>query len=130
MLGSVEVKAARAARRAALSFGAMICFGVGMAFLTAAAWIYLSMVANSLVAAAVIGAAYMGLGFILLGLSRLRPVPPAAYAAGAGAAAAGVYGPPPPPPTGEPPLTQAFLYGIQAGLSAGRARRAAAKPKE
>lgn len=114
---AIEEKAARAARKTALGAGAAISFLVGAAFLTAAAWIYISAVADTLTAAIVIGAVYVGLAFVLMGFAgaksstsspspdRVRTPPT----------------PAPDDPTADfPPLARAFIVGLQTGANAGR----------
>ncbi|SIT80216.1 phage holin family protein [Pontibaca methylaminivorans] len=115
---SVERKVAQAARRSALGAVAAIAFLVGLAFLTAAAWIAMAEAASTLAAALLIGFAYLALGAILIaaasamGSRHHTPhVPehdrPPSYA----------------PPSGMPPLAQAFLYGMEAGSAAKRRER-------
>lgn len=102
-----------AMQRAAFSAVAGILMLVGLAFLTAAAWIGLATAYSTLVAALVIGCVYMGLGFVLLAMASLRrPLPPPVApavppAAPVGFTAAGLLG--------------AFVQGIGAGIAASAA---------
>jgi len=107
MLEDVKKSASEKARRAGVISAGAVISCVGVAFLTAAAWIYLSAVLDTLLAAMIIGAAYLGVGLIMIGLgaNRKQPVPPAPQPAAA--------------PEG-PPMMQAFMYGLQAGASADR----------
>ena len=43
--------------------------GIGLGFMTAAAWLFLITVTTALSAALIIGAAYLGLGLILIGVA-------------------------------------------------------------
>lgn len=95
--------------------GAALAFVVGIAFLTAAIWIYIAATVDTFTAAIVLGAIYVGLGFILLGLASAR--------AKDGADPAGVKSAPQPdpdPPSNLPPLAQAFMFGMEAGAAAKR----------
>lgn len=58
--------ASRTARSAALGLGALLCFGVGLGFLTVSAWIFLQTLLPPVQVALVIGFVYMGLGMILI----------------------------------------------------------------
>lgn len=58
--------ASRTARSAALGLGALLCFGVGLGFLTVSAWIFLQSFLPVTQVALVIGFAYLGLGLILI----------------------------------------------------------------
>jgi hypothetical protein len=94
-----------AARGAALAVAALLLLA-GIAFLTAAAWIWLARAESALAASLVIGAVYGLAGLVVLGLALRRPQP----------APPPVAPPPPPPP---PPvslsLTEAFLIGWRTG---------------
>lgn len=93
---------------------------IGLAFLTSAAWIYLSDIRSTLFAALVIGGVYTGLGLIMFALaSRDRPVPMAH------------------PTNSEPPaaatpagIIAALMQGLGAGMAAGAAKRAARSESE
>lgn len=67
MLG-IEQKMRGAARKAGCITAGSVLATVGAAFLTGAAWIYLSAELSAFLAALVIGCAYMGVGAIVLAL--------------------------------------------------------------
>jgi hypothetical protein len=119
MFEGLKTKAATTAKRAGLLSGGLLAIAVGAAFLTAAAWIYLANVMDAQMAALIIGGVYAGLGFVMVGLASSggsREEPAAgqkASAHGAGEQGAGA----------QPPLMQAFLQGMQAGVSATQSRR-------
>lgn len=118
MLAQIQERLARGVRRAAYSTGAGICFLVGAAFLTAAAWIYLARTTSPELAALIIGAVWLGFGFILLGLGSAgrapRHAPPVADPHRPPEKEA-----PPSPPSGFG-LAQAFLFGLEAGRGTAR----------
>lgn len=74
----LEHKVAAAARKAGLITASAVLTFVGAAFLTAAAWIYLSAAYSASFAALIIGLVYMGAGVVMLAiaLSNSRPTPP------------------------------------------------------
>ncbi len=117
MFSAVERTVARAARKTVLCASAALSFAVGLAFLTAAAWIVIAVSVNVFVAAMVIGTFYIGVGFVLLGLASARDRdtidPPHAPADAPPQSA---------PPSNLPPLAQAFIFGIEAGAAAKRRR--------
>ncbi|TDT74298.1 hypothetical protein BDE40_3095 [Litoreibacter halocynthiae] len=107
MFDLIEKKAKAAALSIVLSSVGGLSLAAGMAFLTVAAWIFLTAVATPLTAALVIGGFYTGLGLIMMGLSSARStksVPDVRTHA----------------PSEAPPLMQAFLHGVQAGANAQR----------
>lgn len=107
MFDLIEKKAKAAARSIVLSSVGGLSLAVGLAFLTVAAWIFLTAVATPLTAALVIGGVYTGLGLIMMGLSSARSTEPAPVARTHA-------------PSEAPPLMQAFLHGMQAGANAQR----------
>ncbi|MGB8624035.1 MAG: phage holin family protein [Paracoccaceae bacterium] len=113
MLGSFKKSVGRAARQAALAIWAGLFLLVGLGFLTAALWLYLAATQTVLFATVVVGLIYTGLALILLGLARMGGKAPAADER-----------PERPATDGRapfPPVTEAFLFGLDAGLkSAGR----------
>ncbi|UYV38261.1 hypothetical protein N4R57_04005 [Rhodobacteraceae bacterium D3-12] len=121
MLSGIKQTAADAARKAGLLTGGLLCVGVGLAFLTAAAWIYLAATLDALAAASIIGGVYAGLGLILIGVassSGARNAQARAYREALHESEAQHA------PAGEaPPLMQAFLYGMQAGTNASSVTR-------
>ena len=72
MLG-LERKLAQAGRKAASITASAVLILIGAAFLTVAAWIFLSVAQSALFAATVIGTFYVGLGLVILGLGVSRP---------------------------------------------------------
>lgn len=104
--------AARAALRTAMLSGGTICVCVGIGFLTMALWMQLTLLYGAILASLIIGAAYLGVGLVVMGISvakHARDTPAAAEARSDSA----------PVDTGDaPPLVQAFLYGMQAGIKA------------
>ncbi len=112
MLGSLKSKAADTAKRAGLLTGGLLATAVGVAFLTAAAWIYLASVADALTAALVIGAAFVGLGLVLVGVASSGKSHASAHEQQTQFAQTNQHH------AEQPPLMQAFLHGMQAGVSA------------
>jgi len=113
MLEGLKTKAASTARRAGLLSGGLLAIAVGAAFLTAAAWIYLARVMDAQMAALVIGGVYAGLGLVMVGIASsdgARNAPSTQQRAAAQGAGE------------QPPLMQAFLQGMQAGVSATQSR--------
>ena len=109
---SIKQKAAQTAKRAGLmTAGLAICL-VGLGFFTLALWFYLLIEFSPLQAALIIGAAYFGLGLVLIGLGRSsgRQQEPMRKEHVASA------------PDG-PPLVQALMYGIQAGINTSSTKR-------
>ena len=112
MLGKLERKAASAARKTGFAFGGALFFAVGLAFLTAAAWIYLAVTLSLFHAALIIGAAYVGLGLIFFGFASSSGSDHEVQAMKAEM-------PQQPQTRGDaPPLVEAFLFGMQAGMGA------------
>ncbi len=60
--------AARTARKTAFGAGALACLGVGLGFLTAAAWMFLLTQTTPMNAALILGGVYSGVGFVLLAI--------------------------------------------------------------
>ena len=116
MFDAVKQSAARAARKTALSVGALIALCVGIGFLTAAGWIHLSLAHGPLTAALVIGLIYVGIGLVLIAVAG-SSAPETVDSPSAGAHAAE---PDPETPNSLPPLAQAFVYGLNAGVKAKR----------
>lgn len=119
MLAQIQERLAQGVRRAAYSTGAGLCFLVGAAFLTAAAWIYLAETTSPELAALIIGAAWVGFGFILLGLGSGGRTPRRHAAPPDPAAPPETHSVPPPSGFG---LAQAFLFGLEAGRGSARKR--------
>lgn len=109
MIGQIEHKLRRTAQKTAIGAVGSILILVGVGFLTAAAWMGLSLIADSLVAASVIGGAYTGVGLIVLGVSSARSkreayVPPQKREVHGAEALTGLAG--------------AFMEGMSAGMAA------------
>ncbi|WP_366869285.1 phage holin family protein [uncultured Tateyamaria sp.] len=107
----IREKVAQTARRAGLLSGGLLLCTVGFGFLTTAAWFALLPTVGITVTALIVGAAYAGIGLILIGVGSVqtkghRPAQPQ-QAADA---------------PDSPPIVQAFMYGLQAGTQADRAR--------
>ena len=121
MLTQIKHTATKAARKAGLMTGGLLCVVIGLGFLTVAAWLYLAAAIDRPSAAMIIGAIYAGLGLLLVGFaslksptsseskSRFDPLRDAESQAK--------------PATNSSPLMQAFLFGLQAGTSASSASR-------
>ncbi|GFE66109.1 phage holin family protein [Litoreibacter roseus] len=115
MLQAVKRKASNAARRAGFSVGGLLCLSVGAGFLTVAAWAVLRNTYSVEVSALIMAAVFSGAGFILL-----------AFGLGGGAdeslnIKANVTQDPKTTAANNadaPPLVQAFLFGLQAGINA------------
>lgn len=105
MLTQLKDATARAARKAGILCGGLICILVGAGFLTVSLWIYLSTTYDAVFAASVLGTGYMGIGLLVVGLIGFggkTPEQPRAPISNA-------------PPADGPAMMQAFLYGMQAG---------------
>ncbi|WP_424985871.1 phage holin family protein [Microbulbifer sp. S227A] len=107
-------RAARAALQTALLGGGALLVLAGIGFLVAALWLYLSLQYGAPFASLIVGTACLGFGLIVIGFAIAKPAPrPATHS----------DQPPPEPPadaSDAPPLVQAFLYGMQAGIKAGK----------
>ncbi len=69
LIHQAQRKASRTARKAAFGAGGLVCIGIGLGFMTAAAWLFLITVTTALSAALIIGGAYLGLGLVLIGVA-------------------------------------------------------------
>ncbi len=86
MRSGVQAHLARGARRAAWATAGALLLGVGLAFLTGAAWLVLEALRGPAFAALVIGLVYAGAGLLALGLGARRArcdLPPQAEGQGA-----------------------------------------------
>ncbi|MEW9918006.1 hypothetical protein AB2B41_00185 [Marimonas sp. MJW-29] len=102
--------AARTARKAALGLGAVLCLTVGIAFLTVAAWLFITSVTTALNAALIIGGAYSGVGLILIGvMSAKGSAEPEGRSNASQTAAEDDIG---------PKIVEAFMTGLRAGQKA------------
>ena len=108
MLHGVKTAAAEAARRAALMTAGTICLAVGAAFVTASVWVSLALAYGPAVASSIVGVFYIGIGLLVMALASLRHRPAAHHAQR--------------PVPGTPPLMQAFLAGLQAGVNSDKRR--------
>jgi hypothetical protein len=107
--------ASRAARKTALVGGGALCVLAGIVFLTLTLWMHLALVYGAIAASLTLGVAYLGLGLLLIGLSSAKTAPPTGKPADPGQSGQKA----PAPDTSEaPPLVQAFIYGVQAGINA------------
>lgn len=111
----IRKKMANTAKRAGLLTGGLLLCAVGAWFLTLAAWFALLPLVGLPITAVIIASVYLGIGLILIGVGLQ----------GRAATPDELHAPPPPPvtPPQNPPMMEAFLYGIQAGAKADRARR-------
>lgn len=108
MFALLRLKAARAARKAGLLTGGLLCLVVGVAFVTASIFLAIAASHGAILAALVVGGFYLGVGLILIGLAgRSRHVPAQKAAA-------------PPPAADSTAMVNAFLSGVYAGVSAKR----------
>lgn len=106
LLDGVRIKAERAANTAAIGFGAGLALAIGIAFWTAAGWMFLITLTTPLNAAVMLGAFFSGAGIIGFGIiaaRRRRRVVRARKA------------PPPPPAADMGGLLAAFMTGLSAG---------------
>lgn len=120
MFATIQHQVEAKARRAALGLAGAMLLVIGIAFLTAAGWIALAIMADHLTAALIIGCVYVGLGLILFGVKHMQRrreitlAKQAAAARGAAPAGAGLAGM-------TPALISAFLDGFSAGAVSRRA---------
>jgi multisubunit Na+/H+ antiporter MnhC subunit len=109
---SIKQKAMQSAKRAGFMTGGFAFCAVGLGFFTLAAWFYLSIEFTALQAALIIGAAYFGVGLVLVGMGK---------------SSTHLADPTPQHPAPEqpdaPPLVQALMYGIQAGINTSKPKR-------
>lgn len=118
MLNDVKQAAADAARTAALLSVGLLILLIGLGFLTLSAWIYLSITYDALTASLIIGCCYAGVGLIFIAVALLSNGSRRRHAIRQQRLQAAASSVPPK----SPPLVQAFLYGMQAGLNAGARR--------
>lgn len=104
--------AARAALRTAMMSGGAVCVLVGIGFLTMALWLHLTLLYGAILASLTVGAAYLGVGLIAIGFSVAKPAHEPAETAEPRPDEAPID------TSNAPPLVQAFLYGMQAGMRA------------
>ena len=116
VIDHLKARSAHAARRAALGAGATALIIVGAGFLTSAAWMLLAQMQSPLFAATVIGSAYVGVGLVCIGIvlssSDHTPASTATSHSSENAKRAADL----------PPLAEAFVFGLNAGLSADQRR--------
>ncbi len=114
---AVAARAQQGARRFGLMAVSGLFFAIAAAFLTVAAWIVIRDAYSAEVAASVIGLFYLIVGIVFHVMARrpkpVRPVRPAAAADVPPAGRGGAY----------PPLTEAFVFGLDTALRLRRARR-------
>lgn len=114
MVEHFKKKAAHASKQAGLLTGGLLAIGTGLAFLSWAAWFYLSLLTDPMTASVIIGAGYVGLGLVLIGIAMSRSGESTSAHSPTESAKASQ------PPASQPPLMQAFMYGMEAGLSANK----------
>ncbi|ATI41302.1 hypothetical protein CBW24_04315 [Pacificitalea manganoxidans] len=117
MLALLERKGILYAQKAVLGLLSLVSLLVGVVFLTIAAWIYLASVTNAVAASLIMGAIFVILALLLLIMSMRRGrryvMPTAAPVTGPPVAAPAPMGIP-----GASPLANAFVIGLQAGITA------------
>lgn len=99
---NIRHEAEQTARKAAFGFAGGLLLAAGIAFWTAAAWMFLLTLTTSLNTALIIGSVYAGGGLICLALAARRPVKPSKPA-------------PAPKPASMDSLVAAFMTGLNAG---------------
>ena len=111
-------------RKSALMLVGSVLLGVGIAFLTVAAWIAIASMSSSLTAALIIAFVYVGAGLILFAVSLNSQSRAAERAAEARSEAAARRDAMSQPLTGGgqpsalPPLVDAFIFGLTAAMRA------------
>ena len=110
VIDDIKARSAHAARRAAFGAGATAFILVGVGFLTSAAWMMLAQMQSPLFAATVIGCAG-SVEKVSMITETSRPTIDASHASSEGKRAADL-----------PPLAEAFVFGLNAGLSADHRR--------
>ena len=120
MFDRFKSKAAHTAKRAGLLSGGLLATLVGVAFLTVAAWTYLVQTTDALTAALVLGSVFTGVGLVVIGIASAQGDHSGEQATSPGLASANHQAD---HSSGQPPLMQAFLHGMQAGVSATQGRR-------
>lgn len=109
----IEQKVAHTAKRAGLLSGGLLFCTVGIGFLTLAGWFALAPIVGIQNTALILAGAYLGIGFILVGAGAHREKDPQPRP----------EAPETTQPKTAPPIVEAFMYGLQAGANADRARR-------
>ena len=127
MFEPLKMRVKDKAERTAIGLVGGLLMLVGLCFLTAAAWMAISLAADPLMAALIIGGAYFGLGLIFVGVAKYKrrqyatPAQAAYQAPGqaSGAASDAAAGQ---APTGAiaPMLVTAFMEGFGAGMATRR----------
>ena len=119
LITGLKLEAKHTARRAAFALGGFVFILIGIAVLCVAGWIVLAEMRDPVFASLVVGAVFFGIGIILLGLSR-RPYRSGDIRAAAetGAMAASSSDPrrQQAPAASIPPLAEAFIVGLTAGM--------------
>lgn len=116
---AVAARAQQGARRFGLMAVSGVFFAIAAAFLTVAVWIVISDAQSPEAAALVIGVFYLIIGIVFRVMARSpKPVKPARPATDQPEG-------PPAPPRGSayPPLTEAFVFGLDTALRLRRSRR-------
>ena len=112
MLG-IEKKVEHTAKRAGLLSGGLLLCAVGAGFLTVAGWFALYPFVGIQNTALIFAGIYIGLGFILIGVGTQRSSTSTQHSQSPASAQTGAA----------PAVVEAFMYGLQAGARADRARR-------
>ncbi|PTX57069.1 putative superfamily III holin-X [Litoreibacter ponti] len=115
MVEHLKKKAARASKKAGLLTGGLLAVITGIAFLSWAAWFYLSLLTDPMTASVIIGAAYVGIGLVMIGMAVMSSGDSRDHLAEHDEQVKAAQ-----PSSDNPPLMQAFMFGMEAGLSAHR----------
>lgn len=113
LVNTLKRRSERAVRRAIMSMVGAVLAGVGVGFLTAAAWMMLEDAYSAIAAALILAGIYAGLGLIILGLNA------ASHDNDSAAEDEKHHDPAQHPEPGNiPPLAEAFIIGLNAALAA------------
>ncbi|MDQ2094968.1 phage holin family protein [Rhodalgimonas zhirmunskyi] len=127
MFEPLKMRVKDKAERTAIGLVGGLLMLVGLGFLTAAAWMAISLAADPLMASLIIGGAYFGLGLIFIGAAKLKrrhyvaPTQSAYQAADTAAGQASEAGANPSSSGSVAPmLVAAFMEGFGAGMATRR----------
>lgn len=109
----IEKKVAHTAKRAGLLSGGLLLCAIGAGFLTVAGWFALYPLVGVQNTALIFAGVYVGLGLILIGAGAHRSSSAAHQSQPQAHAQSG----------SAPAVVEAFMYGLQAGARADKARR-------
>ena len=113
MMFGIEQRLAHTAKRAGLLSGGLLLCTVGAGFLTVAGWITLYPLIGIVNTALVFSGLYLGVGLIMIGAGAHRTSSRSHNASSQAQSRA----------TTTQPIIEAFIFGVQAGARADRARR-------